>query len=103
MQEPTIIAKGTFNISLEPQNTVSTFSAPSTLGRMSLTKEFSGDLTATSIGEMLSVRTAQPTSAGYVAIEQVSGTEALTGLTGTMTISIENGEHFYERSYQLPK
>ena len=31
-----------------------------------------------------------------------SGTDALVGLTGTMTITIENKQHFYSFDYVLP-
>ena len=31
-----------------------------------------------------------------------SGTERLTGLTGTMTINIVDGKHSYEFDYSLP-
>jgi hypothetical protein len=31
-----------------------------------------------------------------------SGTDGLVGLTGTMTIKIEEGKHFYEFDYTLP-
>lgn len=50
------------------------------LGRMSIDKSFSGELNATSKGEMLSAMTSVKGSAGYVAIEQVSGT--LSGIKG---------------------
>src|ERR1035437_4291902 len=46
----------------------------STLGRMSIDKQFHGDLEATSNGEMLTAMTEVKGSAGYVAIERVSGT-----------------------------
>jgi hypothetical protein len=54
------------------------------LDRLSITKTFSGDLVATSQGEMLSVRTKAEDSAGYVAIEQVDGT--LRGKSGTFVL-----------------
>jgi hypothetical protein len=54
------------------------------LGRMSIDKQFTGDLNATSQGEMLSVGTAVKGSAGYVAIEKVTGT--LHGRDGTFTL-----------------
>ena len=44
------------------------------LGRMSIDKQFHGPLNATSTGEILSVRTNTDGSAGYVAMEQVTGT-----------------------------
>ncbi len=45
----------------------------SRLGRMSIDKVFHGDLEATSKGEMLTAMTASEGSAGYVAVERVSG------------------------------
>ena len=44
------------------------------LGRMSLEKRFAGDLVATSRGEVLTAVTDTKGSAGYVAIERVTGT-----------------------------
>jgi hypothetical protein len=48
--------------------------AESLLGRHALTKTYHGALEGTGIGEMLSAGTAMPGSAGYVAIEKVTGT-----------------------------
>jgi len=31
-----------------------------------------------------------------------SGTDQLTGITGTMTIDIRDGKHFYTFDYRLP-
>jgi hypothetical protein len=56
-------ASGTFEVKLTPQGA----------GRMSIDKQFHGDLEATSTGEMLMAGTSVKGSAGYVAIEQVSG------------------------------
>ena len=42
------------------------------LGRMSIDKQFHGELEATSKGEMLSAGTGTKGSAGYVAIERVT-------------------------------
>jgi hypothetical protein len=53
-------------------------------GRMSIDKQFHGDLEAASKGEMLMVGTAVKGSAGYVAIEQVTGT--LQGRRGTFIL-----------------
>ena len=64
-------ATGPFTVKLEPQEMP--VEQP-LLGRLTINKEFQGDLTATSVGQMLSARTAIPNSAGYVAIEQVTGT-----------------------------
>lgn len=79
----TAIAKGTFTVALAPQP-LSDVAAGADLGRMSIDKQFSGDLTGTSKGEMLSAMTAVKGSAGYVAIERVSGT--LGGRTGTFAL-----------------
>src|SRR5262249_28072353 len=69
---------GPFEVKLAPQPT------DAALGRMSLDKQFHGDLEATSKGEMLAASTAVKGSAGYVAIERVSGT--LHGRRGTFVL-----------------
>jgi hypothetical protein len=51
---------------------------------MSIDKQFHGDLEATSKGEMLAVTTDVKDSAGYVAMERVSGT--LGGRSGTFAL-----------------
>ena len=124
-------ATGTFDVKMAPQadNTAD-------VGRMTLDKNFHGDLEAGSIGQMIAVRTPTEGSAGYVAMERVtgtlngrkgsfalqhfgtmnrgkpnlrvevvpdSGTEALTGIAGTLDIIIENGEHRYVFDYALPE
>ena len=67
------VARGTFEVSMAPQSEQKEPDAAS-LGRMSLDKRFSGDLVATGRGEMLTAMTPTPGSAGYVAIERVTGT-----------------------------
>jgi hypothetical protein len=127
-----IHATGTFEVKLLPQPLAD---AESGLGRMSIDKVFSGDLQGTSKGEMLAGGTAVKGSAGYVAIERVtgtlhgrpgsfmlqhlgtmnrgapsltvlvipdSGTDELTGLSGTLTIDIVDGKHLYTMDYLLP-
>jgi hypothetical protein len=77
------IAKGTFEVSLEPLS----FEGANEdwkLGRMSIDKQISGDLVATTKGQMLMARGDIPGSAGYVAIEHVTGT--LDGRTGTFVL-----------------
>ena len=74
-------AKGPFDVKLTPQGNATD---PTAVGRMSLDKTFHGDLEGTSAGEMLAVRTAIAGSAGYVAIERVTGT--LAGRTGTFAL-----------------
>jgi Protein of unknown function (DUF3224) len=44
------------------------------VGRMVLDKVFTGDLAATSAGQMLAFRSDTEGSAGYIALERVSGT-----------------------------
>ncbi|WP_077038133.1 DUF3224 domain-containing protein [Pelomonas sp. KK5] len=53
-------------------------------GRMLLDKRYHGPLDATSVGQMLAVRTAVEGSAGYVAIETVTGT--LEGRAGSFSL-----------------
>jgi hypothetical protein len=64
-------AEGTFEVKLSPQ-TEEAFTA-AFLGRLLIDKQFRGDLDAISRGQMLSVGTPTEGSAGYVALEQVSG------------------------------
>ena len=66
-------ATGTFEVKLNPQK-LADGAADAALGRMSIDKQFHGDLEAVSKGEMLSAGTGVKGSAGYVAIERVSGT-----------------------------
>lgn len=73
------IAKGTFEVALKPLASDEQPGA-TTLGRMSLDKHFAGDLIAVGKGEMLTAMTLTKGSAGYVAIERVTGT--LHGRTG---------------------
>ena len=125
---------GEFKVELKPLELSTQGKDGVNLGRMSIDKTFYGELAATSKGEMLSAMTKVAGSAGYVAIEQVSGTLAgkqgsfvlqhfgvmangndrlilevvpdsatgdLSGLTGTMSITIKDGKHYYEFEYQL--
>jgi Protein of unknown function (DUF3224) len=129
--EKLMTATGTFDVKLVPQDDKS---EDALLGRMTIDKQFHSDLAATSKGQMLTGMTATKGSAGYVAIEKVSGilhgrkgtfvlqhsgtmtrgepslsitvvpdsgTGELVGLTGKMTIKIEDGKHFYEFQYSL--
>jgi hypothetical protein len=63
-------ATGPFDVKLTPQDD----KLDPTLGRMTLDKQFHGDLEATSKGQMLTAATDVKGSAGYVAIERVTGT-----------------------------
>lgn len=66
-------ASGTFDVKLNPQSPEPGVGDPS-VGRMAIDKQFHGDLEAVSKGQMLAAGTDVPGSAGYVAIERVSGT-----------------------------
>ena len=76
-------AAGTFEVKLSPLPVYESAEG-AMLARMSLDKEFKGDLTATSKGEMLSAGTSVKGSAGYVAIERVIGT--LAGRRGSFVL-----------------
>ena len=76
-------ASGTFEVQLAPIPAYDN-SEGSPLGRMSIDKQFVGDLEATSKGEMLMAGTQVTGSAGYVALERVRG--ALHGRSGTFVL-----------------
>lgn len=90
-----VIARGEFEVKLAPL-ALEGQPANSKLGRMSIDKRITGDLVATTAGQMLSAMTDTQGSAGYVAVERVEG--ALHGRrgsfalqhTGTMTRGIPN-------------
>jgi hypothetical protein len=128
-------AKGTFEVKMTPvaMNDKDSLASARLMGD----KTFAGDLVGTSKGEMWTADTGVKGSAGYVAIEKVSGsvrgrsgtftvlhqgtmkggggfdmrlvvvpdsgTGELTGLSGSMSIVIEGGKHFYELDYTLPE
>jgi Protein of unknown function (DUF3224) len=79
----TQIAKGSFVVALKPLP-FEGVDASAKLGRMSIDKQISGDLVATTKGEMLSAMTNTKGSAGYVAIEHVTGT--LNGRKGSFVL-----------------
>lgn len=126
-------AAGTFDVKLNPQAT-DTAPEGSPLGRLTIDKQFHGDLEGTSKGEMLTAGTLIKNSAGYVAVERVvatlhgrkgtfalqhsatmtrgvgalniivvpdSGTGELTGISGTMSIEIADGKHYYGFEYSI--
>jgi len=128
------LAKGTFEVAMKPLESYNQ-AADAKVGRMSIDKSFAGDLVAASRGEMLSGGSPAEGSAGYVAIERVtgnlagrsgsfllqhsgtmtpesqeltitvvpaSGTGELDGISGTMSIEIRDGQHFYSFEYTLP-
>ncbi len=75
---------GTFEVKMEPLEYSGQSKDGAQLGRMSINKTFNGDLSATSQGEMLSAMTPVKGSAGYVAIEQATGT--LNGKKGSFIL-----------------
>ncbi len=73
-----MLAQGTFTVKLSPET------SDEYIARMSIDKQFHGDLDAVSQGQMLSTSTEIEGSAGYVAMERVSGT--LHGRHGTFVL-----------------
>jgi hypothetical protein len=85
-QAPTNVtshAAGPFQVKLDPQ-APDPKAGGEALGRLLIDKQFHGDLEATSKGTMLSAGTAVKGSAGYVALELVTG--SLHGHTGTFVL-----------------
>src|SRR5262245_25750113 len=76
-------ASGTFEVKLSPLASDDPAAGPP-LGRMTIDKQFRGDLEGSSRGEMLTARTDVKGSAGYVAIERVTGT--LHGRSGSFVL-----------------
>lgn len=77
------IAKGTFDTTMEPHPPYDEADGI-TLARISIHKRFAGDLEGTATVEMLSAATPVQNSAGYVAIERVSG--SLDGRSGSFVL-----------------
>ena len=75
-------AAGAFDVKLEPLALADP--AARNLARLSIHKQFHGDLEAASTGEMLTAGAAASGSAGYVAIERVEG--KLHGRSGTFVL-----------------
>jgi hypothetical protein len=78
----TLHASGPFDVKLTPQPAEPDIDGG--LARMALDKTFHGDLEATSKGTMLSAMTDVKGSAGYVALERVTGT--LHGRRGSFVL-----------------
>ena len=73
-------ASGEFEVKMTPQPA----DDKAAVGKFSLDKKFHGDLEGTSKGEMLAVGTEVQGSAGYVAMEQFTGT--LKGRSGSFAL-----------------
>jgi hypothetical protein len=76
-------ATGPFDVSLKPLS-MDNEPGSDSLGRMSIEKQFRGDLEGTSKGQMLTGGTPIKNSAGYVAIERVTG--SLKGRKGSFIL-----------------
>ncbi len=76
-------ARGTFEVKMAPLPADDP-GADASIGRMSIDKQFHGDLEGTSKGQMLSAMSSVKGSAGYVAMEKVSGT--LKGRSGSFVL-----------------
>lgn len=79
----TKLAKGTFEVKVTPLAAEENVGDP-TIGRLSLDKTFSGNLSGTSKGQMLGIGTEVRESGGYVAAERINGT--LDGKKGTFAL-----------------
>lgn len=77
-------AAGLFDVSLQPQPWTEATAPGVTLGRLLLDKHYHGALEADAQGQMLSAVSAVKGSAGYVAIEVVTGT--LQGRSGSFAL-----------------
>lgn len=77
-------AKGTFAVTLLPMPFEGDDVEPKLLGRLTINKQISGDLVATTRGQMLSAGTSIKGSAAYVAIERVTG--VLAGKNGSFVL-----------------
>lgn len=121
-------AKGEFEVKIKPL-ALDGPAEDASLGRMSIEKQFRGELEGTGMGQMLTFE-----REAYVAIERVTGTLAgkkgsfglqhrgvmseelgllitivpgsgtgeLAGISGKLQITIEGGKHFYDLEYTLP-
>jgi hypothetical protein len=81
-QETAMTARGTFDVTVKPIPPAD--SADQVIGQLTLDKRFHGDLDATSKGIMLGAGSPDGGSAGYVAMEAVSGT--LSGRSGSFVL-----------------
>jgi len=77
-------AAGPFDVKVTPQKPDTQIARAANLGRLTVDKRFHGDLEGISKGEMLATQTDVPGSAGYVAMERVTG--RLRGRTGSFVL-----------------
>lgn len=84
------LAKGSFDISMQPAPQ-GEGAGRAAVGRMLIDKSYRGDLTGIGQGEMLSAGNPAAGSAGYVAIEHVTGT--LGSLSGSFALQHSGTMH----------
>ena len=84
-------AAGPFDVKVTPQKPDTQIARAANLGRLTIDKRFHGDLEGISKGEMLATQTDVPGSAGYVALERVTG--KLTGRSGSFVLQHSATKH----------
>lgn len=77
-------ASGAFDVKMAPQKADNAVAEAANLSRMSLDKQYHGDLEATAKGEMLATSPDAKGSGVYVALERVTGT--LKGRSGSFLL-----------------
>ncbi len=81
-KEISMTVRGTFDVKMHPQKPDGDAAGP--FSRLLLDKKYHGDLDAAGRGQMLAYRSAVEGSAGYVAMELVTGT--LSGRRGSFVL-----------------
>ena len=77
-------AAGAFDVKVTPQKPDTQIARAANFGRLTIDKRFHGDFEGISKGEMLATQTEVPGSAGYVAMERVTG--KLKGRSGSFVL-----------------
>ena len=77
-------ATGSFDVKVTPQKPDTQIARAANLSRLTIDKRFHGDLEGISKGEMLALQTEVKGSAGYVALERVTG--KLKGRSGSFVL-----------------
>ena len=75
---------GPFDVKITPQKPDTQIARAANLGRLTIDKRYHGDLEAIAKGEMLATQTEVKGSAGYVAMERVTG--KLKGRSGSFVL-----------------
>jgi hypothetical protein len=92
-------AAGPFEVKLTPQQPDNEPAREANIGRMSLDKQYHGDLEATGKGEFMGVNDPAIKSAAYVAMERVTGT--LHGKRGSFVLQHAGQMDRGELSYSI--